>query len=81
MQLDHLCRVPPCVNPEHLEPVTPAVNTQRGEPATKTHCKNGHEYTPENTYIRSGKGKGGKRDCRACGRERTRRYLAKKVAA
>jgi hypothetical protein len=29
-QLDHLCRVRDCVNPDHLEPVTNAVNTQRG---------------------------------------------------
>lgn len=29
LHLDHLCRVPPCVNPAHLEPVTVAVNNQR----------------------------------------------------
>ena len=28
--LDHLCRVPMCVNPDHLEPVTNATNVQRG---------------------------------------------------
>jgi hypothetical protein len=32
-QLDHLCRIPACVNPDHLEPVTNAVNTQRGAKA------------------------------------------------
>lgn len=30
MQLDHLCRVRACINPEHLEPVTAKVNVQRG---------------------------------------------------
>jgi len=33
MQLDHLCRVRNCVNPEHLEPVTPAENTRRARVA------------------------------------------------
>lgn len=30
LQLDHLCRVPSCVNPDHLEPVPAHVNTRRG---------------------------------------------------
>jgi hypothetical protein len=32
-QLDHLCRVRRCVNPDHLEPVTPLENIRRGLPA------------------------------------------------
>lgn len=32
--LDHLCRQPPCRNPDHLEPVTHAENCRRGA-ATK----------------------------------------------
>lgn len=30
LELDHLCRIPSCVNPDHLEPVTSAENTRRG---------------------------------------------------
>lgn len=30
MDLDHLCRQPRCINPDHLEPVTRAKNLQRG---------------------------------------------------
>lgn len=30
LQLDHLCRVRPCVNSDHVEPVTPAENSRRG---------------------------------------------------
>lgn len=29
LELDHLCRNPSCVNPEHLEPVTHAENLRR----------------------------------------------------
>jgi hypothetical protein len=37
-----------------------------------THCKHGHEYTPENTYQRTD----GARVCRSCQRESNRRYAA-----
>ena len=74
LQLDHLCRNRACVKPGHLEAVTQKVNQERGSNATRTHCKHGHEYTPENTkIIRSGS-----RWCRECGRERTRRWNAKR---
>lgn len=65
MQIDHLCRIRHCVNPDHLEPVTHAQNARRGAFATKTHCSNGHPYDAENTYI----DKTGSRKCRACDRE------------
>lgn len=32
-QLDHLCRVKHCVNPDHLEPVTPRKNRGRADVA------------------------------------------------
>lgn len=36
MDLDHLCRVPLCVNPEHLEVVTRAINARRGNNTSLT---------------------------------------------
>lgn len=68
-ELDHLCRVPSCVNPAHLEAVTHAENIRRGASATKTHCAQGHAYTPENTRVTPQ----GSRRCRACHREEARK--------
>jgi hypothetical protein len=66
-EIDHLCRVTICVNPDHLEPVTHRENMLRGKAPSavnnrKTHCIRGHEFTAENTmHI-----KNGDRRCRAC---------------
>ena len=70
LQLDHLCRNPGCVNPEHLEPVSSAENCRRVP--RSSHCGSGHEFTPENTYYRTHKGYR-ERQCRECRRERARR--------
>lgn len=36
LEPDHLCRVPACVNPAHLEPVTRSENTRRGWAARRS---------------------------------------------
>ena len=62
-QIDHLCRVKCCVNPDHLEAVTPSVNSLRGISVngTKTHCAKGHPFFGENLYEAAGR-----RYCRTC---------------
>lgn len=39
----------------------------------RTHCLHGHEFTPENTYVR----KDGHRQCKACARFRVRQWQQK----
>ncbi len=36
LSIDHLCRVPPCVNPDHLEAVSHTENVRRGKAAKLT---------------------------------------------
>jgi hypothetical protein len=88
-ELDHIkangCTSTACVKvladehgPAHLEPVTHAENQRRGDGASgrnarKTHCDNGHEFTPENTARHAL----GHRVCIACRRANTRKANVK----
>ena len=65
MTIDHLCRTPICVNPDHMELVTQRENVLRGYApsainARKACCVRGHEFTEANTYRWHG------RRCRYC---------------
>lgn len=83
LELDHLCRVRECVNPEHLEPVTRRENVLRGVApaaanARKTHCPQGHPYEGRNVYINAASGG---RVCRTCNNAAALRYRQRKRAA
>lgn len=70
LELDHLCRTPTCVNPDHLDPTTHKVNMHRSPHGghalrpnrLKATCKNGHELAGANLVFRAS----GSRFCRRC---------------
>lgn len=68
--LHHMCENKACVRPDHLEPLTKTEHASRHVPPPISHCKHGHEFTPENTRIT----KRGWRTCRACHRASEREY-------
>lgn len=80
LQIDHLCRVTRCVNPDHLEAVLAQTNMRRslspaGENAKKTSCIHGHLLAGSNVqWTRSG------RKCVECGRKASREYQKRKRA-
>lgn len=78
MQVHHKCNNPPCCNPSHLEAVTQKANIllsngTAAKNARKQHCPRGHPYDDENTYYDT---QGG-RECRACRRERVKKFAAR----
>jgi hypothetical protein len=75
LELDHLCYVRCCVNPDHLEPVTRSVNVRRAIRHNRgrniseadSRCPNGHSMVGDNICVRK-QGKTISIICRTCAR-------------
>jgi hypothetical protein len=76
LEIDHLCNVHTCWNPQHLEAVTRGVNMRRSNAGAKPNdreCRNGHLRTPENTYSTVFKDGRTYRSCRECAQVRDKK--------
>jgi hypothetical protein len=85
LTIDHLCKTRNCVRVSHMELATRGENAVRGGGMyvaaalrrSQTHCRNGHEYTPENIYVDPKRL--GRRCCRACRRANSLAYVHRKA--
>jgi hypothetical protein len=80
IHVHHECEERRCCNPQHLRALergdhsrhhgsfAKAVAANAIRQRAQTHCKRGHEFTPENTHVN----KRGSRVCRECSRARFR---------
>lgn len=73
LEIDHRCRNPYCVNPDHLRPLTPEANLA-GRELVKDNCRKGHPMSGENLLVERGE----IRRCRACRSASRLRYEARK---
>jgi hypothetical protein len=81
LTVEHECKNRACVRPAegHCTLLTAGENSLAGEGPTavnarKEECHAGHPFDEANTHVR----KSGKRECRACARDRARRYRSTK---
>lgn len=75
LEIDHLCRVRLCVNPDHLEPVTDHENWIRGNQPGAIVVRNGRckrDHSMADAIIRPN----GARRCRTCRNEQKREAYA-----
>lgn len=83
LELDHMCRVKSCCNLKHLRAVTHRINSiencdgPSAINARKTHCKYGHQFTPENTYLTKEK----TRKCKTCVKRQSRQLHERRMLA
>jgi len=72
LEINHICGIRSCVNPDHLEAVTHQENVDKSIRIKKTHCHNGHPLSGDNLYEYRGL-----LACKICRRAANRRRSKK----
>lgn len=77
LEIDHLCKVPRCINPDHLEVVSHQENMRRRFGNKDGYCMKGHKFIvrsirPNGTVVH---------DCPQCKRDNSRKRWATKKEA
>lgn len=79
LEIDHLCRQPCCVNPDHMELVSPSDNKRRRwrdfRKANGGKCPHGHDLSGDNLYLRQT----GQHSCRECARASRLKYNTRRT--
>lgn len=70
LQIDHLCRVRHCVNPDHLQAVTCLENIRRKPLKLRLTCREGHKLEGHNVFSRGDQ----RQICRTCFNRRRREW-------
>ena len=80
----HKCDTPQCCNPDHLfsgtqkDNIKDCISKKRLNRKVIYFCKNGHEFTEQNTYIAKKGTKRQQRVCRLCVNDAGKRYRRRK---
>lgn len=75
LEINHLCQIKSCVNPDHLEEVTSKENIRYSR-KRRSHCLRGHKLSMDNTLVRVRKDGTVGRECRECSLKRRREKRA-----
>lgn len=83
LEIDHLCEVKPCINPDHLEAVTHLENARRGNMKRRNElCRKGLHVLSGSNLLTRQRGTTLERSCKQCKSDYSKRtYEERKLTS